>query len=115
VRRLNEMSTASPSVENGRIRMTVRSAIRSPWEIVVRAASNAARRLVTERWLVDLLVLALAALMVGASVFYGLAVVSTSPPSLHQPTTGRLTCGVQEVGPGALDACHDRLCCEETR
>jgi len=82
---------------------------------VVRAASNAARRLVPERWLVDLVVLALAAFMVGASVLYGLAVVSTWPLSLHQSTTGRLMCGVQEVGSDALDTCHDRLCCEETR
>src|SRR6266702_521439 len=106
------MSTTSPRVENGRIQIAIRSAIRSPWELVVRAASNAARRLVPERWLVDLVVLALAAFMVGASVLYGLAVVSTWPPS---PTTGRLMCGVQEVESDALDTCHDRLCCEETR
>ena len=109
------METTSSRVESGRIQITIRSAIRSPWEVVVRAASNAARRLVPERWLADLLVLALAAFMVGASVLYGLAVVSTWPPSLHQPTTGRMMCGVQEVGPGALDACDDRLCCEETQ
>ena len=108
------METTSSRVESGRTRIAVRSAIRSPWEVVVRAASNAARRLVPERWLVDLLVLTLAAFMVGASVLYGLAVVSTWPLSLHQSTTGRLMCGVQEVGPAALDACHDRLCCEET-
>jgi len=109
------METTSSRVESGRSQIAARAAIRSPWKVVARAASNAARRLVPERWLVDLLVLALAAFMVGASVLYGLAVVSTWPPSLHQPTTGRLMCGVQEVGSDALDTCHDRLCCEETR
>ena len=109
------METTSSRVESGRIQIAIRSAIRSPWELVVRAASNAARRLVPERWLVDLLVLALAAFMVGASVLYGLAVVSTWPPSFHQPPTGPLMCVVQDVGSGALDICHDRLCCEETK
>jgi hypothetical protein len=44
------------------------------------------RRLVPERWLIDLLVLALAAFIIGASALYGLAVVSTwTRHSISQP------------------------------
>jgi hypothetical protein len=50
------------------------------------------RRLVPERWLIDLLVLALAAFIIGASALYGLAVMSTWTPSQHQPTARRLIC-----------------------
>jgi hypothetical protein len=111
MRRLNEMSTTSPRVENGRIYITIRSAIRSPWEVVVRAASNAVRRFVPERWLSDLLVLAFAAFIVGATALCGLAVVSTWAP--NHPTAGPMTCGDQEAGPAAFDVCGDLPCCQE--
>jgi len=72
------------------------------------------RQLVPERWLIDLLVLALVAFLIGASALYGLAVVSTWTPSSPQPTADRFMCGVREVGPGTFDdVCGDRLCCEE--
>jgi hypothetical protein len=100
------METTSSRVENGRAQITIRSAIRSPWEFVVRAASSAARPLVPERWFIDLLVLTLVAFLIGASALYGLAVVSTWAPSEPQPTAGRFMCGVRDV-------CGDRLCCEE--
>jgi hypothetical protein len=107
------MSTTSPRVENGRVYITIRSAIRSPWEVVVRAVSSAARRFVPERWLVDLLVLALATSIFGATALCGLAFVSTWAPSLHHPTAGRMTCSDQEAGLGAFDVCGDLPCCQE--
>jgi len=108
------METTSSRVENGRAQTTIRSAIRSPREVVLRAASSAVRRLVPERWLINLLVLALVAFLIAASALYGLAVVSTWAPSSPQPTAGRFMCGVREVGPGTFDdVCGDRLCCEE--
>lgn len=109
------MATTSTRIENGRIQIAVRSARRSRLEVLARAASSAVRWLLPERWLIDLLVLALAATVVGATALYGLAVVSTWTPSFHQPTGDRSTCGLQEVGPVGLDACDDRLCCEETK
>ena len=110
------METTSSRVENGRAQTTIRSAIRSPREVVLRAASSAVRRLVPERWLINLLVLALVAFLITASALYGLAVVSTWTPSAPQPTAGRFMCGAREVGPGTFDdVCGDRLCCEERR
>jgi hypothetical protein len=108
------METTSSRVGNGRAQTTIRSAIRSPWEIMVQSASRAVRRLVPERWLIDLLVLALVAFLIGASALYGLAVVSTRTASSPQPSAGRFICGVREAGPDAFDdVCGDRLCCEE--
>jgi len=108
------MEITSPRIEKGSIQISFRPAIRHPWGVVVRTASSAVRGLVPEGWLIDLLVLALAAFMIGGTALYGLAVVSTWTPSLHQPTVGRLMC-VREAGPGAFDVCDDRVCCKETR
>src|ERR1700730_9184195 len=96
------METTSSRVENGRAQATIRP-IRSPWVAVVRAASRAVGRLVSVRTLLDLLVLALFAFLIGASALYGLAVVSTWAPSSPQPTADRFLCGVREVGPGTYD------------
>lgn len=100
-------------VESGRIYAIIRSAIWSPWEPVVRAVSSLVRRVVLERWIVDLLVLALAAVLVGATALCGLAVVSTWTPSLHQRSNGRLIGGNQEAGHGAFDVCGDLRHCQE--
>ena len=107
------METTSSRVESGRAQTTIRP-IRSPWVAVAWAASRAVGRLVPERWLIDLLVLALVGFLIGASALYGLAVVSTWAPSASQPAADRFMCGVREVGPGTYDdVCGDRLCCEE--
>jgi hypothetical protein len=109
------MAITSPRIENGRIQITVRSPRRSRWEVLARAALSAVRWLLPEPWLIDLLVLALAATVVGATALYGLAVVSTWTASFHQPTGDRSMCSLQEIGPVGLDACDDGLCCEETK
>jgi hypothetical protein len=108
------METSSSRVENAAIQVTIQSTIRSAWEVVCREALNAVRQFVPERWLIDLLVLILAAFLIGVTALYGLAVVSIGAPSSHQPTGGYLMC-VREAGPGAYDVCDDRLCCEEMR
>jgi hypothetical protein len=109
------MRTMSPRVENGRIHVTTRPAIRSPWDAVVWAVSTALRRFMSERWIIDLLVLALALFLVGATSLYGLAVVSKWVPPPNPPIGGRLIRGDQEPGTGALNVCSDLLRCQDTQ
>jgi hypothetical protein len=104
-----QMRTMSPRVENRRIDGTTRLAIRSPWDAVVWAVSTALRRFMPERWIIDLLVLALALFLVGASALYGLAVASKSVPPPDSPMAGRLLRADQESGTGVINACTDLL------
>ena len=79
----------------------------------MRGASSAVPRLMPERWLIGLLVLALAGLLVGATALYGLAVVSTGVPTPNPPTTDRLMRGDHEAG--AFGVWGDLPCCQETQ
>jgi hypothetical protein len=101
------MGTMSPRVENRRIDGTVRSSIWSSWDAVVWAVSTALRWFMPERWIVDLLVLALALFLVGATAFYGLVVVSESVPPSNPPIAGRLIRGDEESGVGVFNVCTD--------
>ena len=109
--RRKKMTTMSPRIENGRIHDATRSATRSPREAVVRVASSAVRRFMPERWLSDLLVLALGGLLVGATALYGLAVVSTWVPTPNPPTADRLMRGEWCVGTAWRS--HEPTRCEE--
>ena len=109
------MSAMSPKVENGELDVAVRSAIQIPRKVVVSAAVSAVRRLIPERWVMDLLLVALAALIIVATALGGLDIVSTSA-SADDPTPGGLRmCGHHTAGPIAFDVCSDPTCCREVR
>ena len=78
------MRTTNPSVVDRRIDMPARPSA-SPQRAVVRAASLAAGRFAADHWLIDLLALVLAALLIGATALYGLAVVSTWTAAPNAP------------------------------
>lgn len=103
------MKTVSPRVENERVHVTMRPAIRSRGDAVARAVSTARHRLMLERWIVDLLVLALAPFLVGAAAFYGLAAASKWVPPSNPPIADRLNSGDQEPGTGALNVYRDLM------
>jgi hypothetical protein len=103
------MNTLSPRVENRRIDGTTRPAVRSPWDAVARAVSTALQRFMPERWIVDLLVLALALFLVGATAFYGLASASKWVPPANPPIADRLSRGDQDPGRDAANVCSDLL------
>jgi hypothetical protein len=105
----------SPKVENGAVGVAVRSAIDIPRQVAVPVAVTAVRRLIPERWVVDLLLMALAALIIVAAALWGLGIVSTSAPA-HDPPPGHLrTCGHQTPGPIGFNVCSDPTCCGEVR
>jgi hypothetical protein len=101
------MKTVSPRVENERVHVTTRPAIRSRGDAVARAVSTARQRLVLERWIVDLLVLALAPCLVGATALYGLAAASRWVPPASPPIADRLNSGDEESGTGSLNVGRD--------
>ena len=90
------MRTMSQRVENGRTHTTSRFAISSPREAAVRAVSTGLRRFMPESWIVDLLVLAVALFLVGATALYGLAVASKELSPSISPITDHLTRGAQD-------------------
>jgi len=90
------MRTMSQRVEKGSTHTTSRFAIWSPREAVVRAVSTGLRRFMPESWIVDLLVLAVALLFVGATAFYGLAVASKELSPSVPLITDHLTRGAQD-------------------
>jgi hypothetical protein len=106
------MRTTSPTVVNGRVHMTTPSVTCHPARPV---ASSGARRFITERWLFDLLVLALAGLLAGAAAVYGLSVVSTGMPTLNRPTTDHSMVGDHEARAGGFGVPTDRLRRHETK
>lgn len=101
------MRTVSPRMENGRVHVATRPAIQSRWDGVARAVSTARQRLMLERWILDLLVLALAPFLLGATALYGLAAASRWVPPANPPITDRLNSGDQEPGTGALSVGRD--------
>jgi hypothetical protein len=60
-----------------------------------------------ERWVVDLLVLALTPFLLGAAALYGLAARSKWVPPANPPIAGRLNGGDQEPGTGTLNIYSD--------
>ena len=106
---------SQPQCLNGRIDMPTPSATRGPGHVGAGTASSAAQRFMPERWLIDLLALALAGLLVGAAALYGLAVVSTWVSTPNPPTADRLIRGDHEAGTAAFGAWGERLCHHETR
>ena len=107
------MRTVSPRAENERVHVTTRPAIRSRWDAVERAVSTAWHRLMPERWVVDLLLLALAPFLLGAAALYGLAAASKWVPPANPPIAGRLNGGDQETGTGTLNIYRDLVRTED--
>ncbi len=104
---------SQPQCLNGRIDMPTQSATSSPGRAAAWAASSAVRRFMPERWLIDLLVLALAGLLVGAAALYGVGVVS--PRVSPNPAAAHLMRGDHEAGAGACGVWGDLLCGHETQ
>src|SRR5262245_1679954 len=67
-----------------------------------------------ERWFADLLALALAGVLTGATAFAGLAVTSARVTSPHAET-GDTTSGGLEAEVAALVIWDEQSCCQETR
>ena len=106
---------SQPQCLDGRIDMPTRSATRSQGRAGAVAASSGAQRFVPERWLIDLLALALAGLLVGAATLYGLAVVSTWVAT-PQPRSGdRLMRANHEGGALTFGTCGELSCCHEAQ
>ena len=101
------MRTMSPRAENERMQATTRPAVRSAWDAVTQAVTDALQRLMPERWVMDVLVLAFALFLVGATALYGLAAASKWAPPQNPPGAARLVRGDQEPGAGALNVCSD--------
>jgi hypothetical protein len=93
--------------------MPTRSATQSPPRAVARASSIAARTFTADRWLFDLLALALAALLVGGAALYGLALVSSGAATPHPPAADRVMRDDLAATPVAAGAWADLLCCHE--
>jgi len=74
------METTNARVETRRTGSTAWPAIGLPRETLVRTITSAWRWLMSERWILELLTLALALILVVAAAAYGLAVVSTWAP-----------------------------------
>jgi hypothetical protein len=106
---------SQPQCLNGTIDMPTQSATRSLGRAEAWAASSAAQRFIPERWLIDLLALALAGFLVGAAALYGLAVISTWVPTPNPPTADRLMRGDHEAGAAAFGASRSCSTCEAAR
>jgi len=109
------MRATDPRIADRRIEFPARPASPSPKGIVARAASIAAGRVPSERWLTNLVALALASLLVGAAALYGLALVSACMTTPNQPAPDVVThegLTATSVAPGAW---ADLLCCHETQ
>src|SRR5262245_60944303 len=78
------MRTTNPSVFDRRMDVRARHAA-NPERAMAGAAPLAAVRSAVDHWLVDLLAFVLAALLVGATALYGLAVVSTWTDAPSRP------------------------------
>jgi hypothetical protein len=105
----------SPKVERRKADGAVRSPIQTPRPVVVPAAPGGGRRLSPERWVVDLLLMTLAALIVGAIALGALALVSTRAPAPTSVSGDFRTCGRPTAEPVAFDACSAPPCCLESR
>jgi hypothetical protein len=95
------MTTVSPRAENGRVHVTARPLIWSRLDAVARAVSTARLRLMLERRIVDLLVLALG--LPGPTACHGLPTASQWVPPVHPPLARGFIRGDQEPGTGALN------------
>lgn len=107
------MKTSSPRVVDEGIDRSLRSAARSPQQAVACASSTAAK-FTADHWLIDLLALALAALLVGGAALYGLALVSSGMATPHPPAADHVIRDGLEATPVAAGAWADLLCCHET-
>ena len=82
------MEAATSRVASEGIDLPVRSAAdyRGAGRVLPRVVQSASQRVTTERWVIDVVVLALAAFLIAVSAVYGLAVVSTRMPAAHSQT-----------------------------
>ena len=108
------MTTASSGEVNGRIGRVARSEYRRHRQAGAPAVASEARRFTPRRWPFDVLALALSLLMVGATAFCGLAVVSTWVPSPRLPTTGGPMRGDRKAVADSAGVGNDLPCCHET-
>ena|SRR5215475_3168900 len=81
------MMTTNQKLEVDRTYASSRPAVHDVWTATARIVRTAARRLDSAGWVVELVVLGLAALLVGLGALWGLAVFSASvPPGLSHST-----------------------------
>ena len=105
----------SSKVESEAVNVAVRSPIQTSRGVLLHAAASAVRRLTPERWIVDLLLVALVALLVGLTALGGLAVVSRRVPVAERESGCVETCRQHTAAPVAFGLWNDRACCEEVR
>jgi hypothetical protein len=80
------MRTNSYRVESRAVRIVTPSRVETLWLAMLRAVVRAARPVMPERWVVELLGLALGGVLVVAATLYAAALVSTWPPIEYRPT-----------------------------
>jgi hypothetical protein len=94
----------SSKVESEKVNVAV-------WE----AAASAVRRLIPERWIVDLVLVALAALLLAATALGALAILSSRAPAAELGGGCLGTCPRHTAESVAFDLWNDPACCEEVR
>jgi len=104
----------SSKVQSEEVNVAVRLPIQTSRRIVRQAAASAVRRLIPERWIVDLLFIA-AALLAGATALGGLAILSSGTPATNPAFDCLGTCRRHTAEPVAFDVWNDPACCEEVR
>src|SRR5215470_16898667 len=75
------METASTTLKRRKMVSAATSAFRTPREAVGGGVAKANGRWTSERWVSELIALALVLFLIGAAVIYGLAVVSRRAPA----------------------------------
>jgi hypothetical protein len=110
--RLNETTTIGSRIEHGAIQATSGPAIRSVLEAAALALSRVGRRVLPDAWQVDILLLLLVGLLLGAAACYGLLAVSTVPTPNPAATDLRTD---EAHDTDVLDLRRERLCCRGTR
>src|SRR5262245_5128675 len=117
------MKAPSLRVASEGIDLTARSASdhRSARRVLPQVVQSALQRVTTERWVIDLVVVALAEFLIAVSAVYGLAVVSTRMPAahsqtaLHESDSDHLVDSDAVKGRDSFGVCDELWCFRETR
>jgi hypothetical protein len=108
------MKTATSREVHGRIDRSDRSGNQSYGRVAAWAVARKTGRFMPGSWPVDVLALALSALMVGATALYGLAVASRWVPPPTSLTADGPMRGDGDAGAVSPGLRNDRACCHET-
>jgi protein-S-isoprenylcysteine O-methyltransferase Ste14 len=103
------MRAMGPKMES--VDVAVRLAVRTPRQ--VPAAASLVRGLIPERWVVQWISVAVAALLVGVAALTALAIMSTRAPAADSALGTVAWCERHAAESGAVDVCRDPEYCGE--